>query len=313
MKILVTRRINKKAIGLLKSRFEVDYIAENKPLARKFLLSNLRKYDGVLSCVSEIFDAEVLSSAAAKLKAISNMAVGLDNIDLRKAKELGIRVFNTPGIVTDSTADMTIALGLSLVRNIPNASLYVKNKEWKGWDPEVFVGRTIQGLLWGIIGFGAIGQAVAKRIYGFGPKIIFYDPFKDVESIGNSISVKKVDLDELLGKADIISIHVPLEKETIDLISHEQFKKMKKRPYLINMARGKIIDTEALVEAMKSRKISGAALDVFDPEPLNEAHEILSFNNIILTPHIGTATKECRKQMAICAAENLIAFLGRQL
>lgn len=313
MKILITRRINNKAVGFLKGHFEVDYIAQNKPLDQNFLLSNLKKYDGVLSCISERFDAKVLSNAVPKLKAISNMATGLDNIDLRKAKELGIKVFNTPGIVTDSTADMTVALGLSLIRNIPNAFLYIKNKKWKGWDPEAFVGRTIQGLYWGIIGFGAIGQAVAKRMYGFGPKIIYYDPYKDVKNIGNSISVKKVDLDELLSKANIISIHVPLEKETIHLIGREQFNKMKKRPFLINMARGKIVDTEALVEAMKSRKISGAALDVFDPEPLNGPHELLRFNNIIMTPHIGTATKECRKLMALRAAENLIVFFRGQI
>ena len=308
MKILVTRRISNNAIARLKSSFEVDYIAQNKPLDRSYLMAHLKDYDGVLCCVSERIDAGVMLGATPRLKAISNMAVGLDNIDLPRAKELGIRVFNTPGIVTDSTADMTVALGLSLIRDIANAFQYVKNSEWRGWDPEIFIGRTIQGLHWGIIGFGAIGQAVARRVHGFGARIIYYDPYKNIDLIGNGIPVAKVDLNKLLGTADIISLHVPLEEATTNLIGPRQFGEMKNKPVFINMARGKVVDTAALLEALERGRIAGAALDVFDPEPLDGGHEILKMKNVITTPHIGTATRECRELMALRAAENLIDF-----
>ena len=308
MKILITRRIHQDAVDLLRKYIEIDYVEKNEPLSRQFLLENLRNYTGVLSCVSEKFDSELLDSAKDNLRVISNMAVGLDNIDLVKAKEFGILVYNTPGVVTDSTADLTICLALALIRKINLAQKYIQENKWIAWDPEIFLGRTLKSLKWGIVGFGQIGQAVAKRLYGFGVDISYYDPQVDIDCLNGYIKVNKTTFEDILVKSDIVSLHIPLNNKTEHLFNIEKFKQMKKSAYLINIARGGVVNTSDLILALKTKEIARAALDVFDPEPLQGNHEIFNFDNVLITPHIGTATLECRKEMALMAAKNILKF-----
>lgn len=311
MKVLITRKIHPRAVRLLTTCFDVDYIGKNEPLARKFLVDHIKKYQGILCCVSEKFDAELLQLGRANLKIISNMAAGLDNIDTQTASSLGIEVRNTAEVVTECTADFTLALALSLLRKVPQADHYIRLNKWNSWDPEIFLGRTLRGLAWGIIGLGKIGQAVAKRLYGFGCHVLYFDPHVTFPAEQNDlVRLKKVPLDELLRTSDIISLHVPLTAETTYLINSDAFQAMKKTALLINMARGQVVNTSDLVAALKNNEIAGAALDVIDPEPLSGNHEILQFDNVIITPHIGTASEECRRDMAVAAANNIINFFN---
>ena len=303
MRILVTRKIHISAIKLLKEKgLEVISFDVNKPLDPKYLTDNINKFDGVLTCVSERIDRNILLKTNGRLRVISNMAVGLDNIDVEFAKSLGIKVFNTPGVVTAPTADMTIGLAFTLLRKIREADHFVRQGSWKAWDPEIFLGRNFSSLVWGIIGYGNIGKAVAKRLAGFGMKILFYDP---VASQDDSIACS-AGIDELLKQSDVISLHLPLNRETRDFLDNSRFGLMKNSTIIINMARGGVINSDALLEALKNHTVAGAALDVFDPEPIPSDHEILSLDNVILTPHIGTATIECRREMAELAAINII-------
>jgi lactate dehydrogenase-like 2-hydroxyacid dehydrogenase len=309
MKVLITRRIHQEAVELLASRFDVDYIGKNEPLPREFLIDNIRKYQGILCCVSEKFDADLLMLARTNLKIISNMAAGLDNIDAKTARSLGIEVRNTAEVVTECTADFTLALALSLLRKVPQAQNYIRLNRWISWDPEIFLGRNLRDLTWGIIGLGKIGQAVAKRLHGFGCRILYCDPHVTLNFLQNGlVRLKKAPFEELLRTSDIISLHVPLTEETTYLINSDVFKTMKKTALLINMARGQVVNTSDLVTALKNDEIAGAALDVVDPEPLSGNHDILRFDNIIITPHIGTATEECRRDMAVTAAKNIVDF-----
>ncbi|MCX7735830.1 MAG: D-glycerate dehydrogenase [Candidatus Kapabacteria bacterium] len=305
-KILITRRINESAVKLLREHFEVDYRNINEPLSNDYLSENAPKYDGILSTITEKFDEELLKRASSRLKAISNMAVGLDNIDIKTAEKLGISIFNTPDVVTDSTADFTLAIGLAFLRQIVDSFEFIKKNEWKKWDPEIFNGRTLRNINWGIIGFGRVGKAVAERLKGFGVKI-YYTDVNPINTIDFDFATN-LEFDELLNISDVISIHIPLNQNTKGLINYNNFKKMQRKPLIINMARGSIVNTDDLIKALNENLISGAALDVFDPEPISSDHSILKYKNVLITPHIGTATIDCRKEMAMLAAQNLINF-----
>lgn len=306
-KILITRKINETAVQLLQEHFDIDYKNINQPLSVDYLYDNIHNYDGILSTITERFDETLLKRAASRVKVISNMAVGLDNIDLETAKKLGVRIFNTPDVVTDSTADFTLAIALTFLRKIVESYQFIKNNKWKQWDPEIFNGRTLKNLNWGIIGFGRVGQAVAERLRGFGVNIFYNDiDSKRNQEIFNYVS--SLEFDNLLKISDVISIHVPLNEKTQGLINYNSFKKMLKKPLIINMARGSVVNTQDLIKALNENIISGAALDVFDPEPISADHPILKFENVLITPHIGTATIDCRKDMAVMAANNLISF-----
>lgn len=304
--ILVTRRVHPEAIRLLKNvGLQVKYFNHNRPLDKDILFKILPAFDAVFSCVTDKLTAEVLANAP-NLKAISNMAVGLDNIDLDFAKKNGIQVFNTPDVVTASTADMTLALAFASMRKIIPAHSFVKEGKWKGWDPEIFIGRTFSALSWGIIGFGKIGKAVAKRLTGFDIKVFYYDPVEE----SDAYHAIKADLTTILKHSDIISLHLPLTQQTRYFFNHEKFSLMLSSALFINMARGGVVNQTDLIKALRENVIAGAALDVFEPEPIPADHEILKFNNVLFSPHIGTATQECRKEMAIMAAENLQKFFS---
>jgi len=303
MKVLVTRRIHTDAIDLLHNAgFDVKYYYENSPIDLSILKKELCEYDAVLTCITDVINQDVLESASNKLKIISNMAAGIDNIDVNVARRLGIQVFNTPNVVTESTADLTITLAFALIRKIKTAGGFISQGNWKDWDPEIFVGRSFSKLSWGIIGFGNIGKALAKKLSGFEMPVWFYDPGINEPSL---YAVKK-ELNFLLAKADIVSLHIPLNVDTEFFINQDKLKKMKTSSYLINMARGRVVNSDDLTAALRTGEIAGAAMDVFDPEPVPSGHEILTYNNVIITPHIGTATLECRREMAVMAATNII-------
>jgi len=307
MKILITRKIDPEAVSLLNEHFEVKYYNENIPLPKKLLKKEIKDYDAVLSCVSEKLDQEVIKIGLPKLKVISNMAMGLDNIDVEFAQSNSISVFNLSGLVTDATADMTLAMYLSLNRKINSAFNYVKSGNWTSWDPEIFCGRTLKNLIWGIIGFGNIGKAVAKRCLGFGTKIIYHDPYVCKTKLNGCNIIKKSLLD-LIKQSDVISIHVPLNKNTNNMINYSNLSLMKRNAVLVNMARGGVVNSNDLYRILSTKMISGAALDVFNPEPIDKGNNILDLDNILITPHIGTATIDCRKVMAVGAAMNVINY-----
>lgn len=303
IKVFITRKLPGFPSQYFGPEFEVRENLENSVLPHESLFEVVSDYDAVLSTVADVFDSEMLNSAK-KLKVISSYATGVDNIDLAVASEKGISVCNTPDIVTDSTADHTLAILLGMVRKIANADNFVRSGKWKIWDPWLFNGEELRGKILGIVGFGKIGSAVALRAMGFGMKICYFDT---VEIITSQKKYHRCnDIYELLQTSDIISFHIPLNSHTKGMVNKLMFDQMKKNPLVINTSRGGIIGTNDLAEALKTGKIKGAALDVTDPEPLPSDHALFQFDNLLVTPHIGTATIECRAAMAKNAAINII-------
>ncbi len=291
-KIFITRKLPGNPRQFLEDRFHVEENGEDATLSREKLLEIVPQFDGILSTIPDRLDAEVLDRAK-NLKVISNWAAGLDNIDLAAAEKKGIRVYNLPDTVTESTADLTMALFLSLVRRIPEGKEYVLSGQWRGFEPSLLLGEELKGKFFGIIGFGRIGQAVAKRAAAFGMQIIAYHP------------KGQISLEELYEASDYISLHVPLKPETKGMINWAAMQKMKKRPIIINMARGSIVNTDDLTRALQEGILRGAALDVTDPEPLPASHPLCHMPRCLIVPHIGSATIECRTLMSKIAAQNI--------
>ena len=263
----------------------------------------LPKAKGLLSLLTIPVTAQILAQAP-ELRVVSNMAAGVDNIDIDACTKRRIPVGNTPGVLTESTADLTMAIMLSIARNIPQASFDAREGLWKTWNPAGWLGMELQCSTLGIIGMGKIGQAVAKRALGFGTTILFTDP----ETI-HYPNARQVSLEELLRRSDIVSLHAPLITETRGIINKKTLSLMKPSAILINAARGQLVDTSALVEALQDKKISGVALDVTDPEPLPLTHPLYRFPNCLIVPHIGSATQKTRRLMAELACRNLIVGL----
>ena len=242
------------------------------------------------------------------------MAVGYDNIDVSAATNKGIPVGNTPGILTDATADLTWALLMAAARRVIEADKFVRAGRWQTWEPTLLLGADISGSTLGIVGFGRIGQAVARRAQGFAMEILYYSRHRRDWNFEQSLGVEYVEFDELLRQSDFVTIHASLSQETDHLFGDRQFELMKKEAILINTARGDIVDPEALFRALSRGQIAGAALDVTSPEPLPPDHRLLSLENLIVTPHIGSASYQTRSKMAVMAAQNLIAgLLGDRL
>jgi glyoxylate reductase len=252
-------------------------------------------------------DGEVMDAAGGQLKVISNHAVGFDNIDVSAATARKIPVGNTPDVLTDATADFAFALLMAVARRIPEAERYVHQEKWKTWGPKLLLGVDIKGATLGLVGFGRIGQAMARRAAGFDMRVIYYDP-KNVKSSA-SPKAERVDFETLLEESDFISIHTPLTPDTQHLIDTEALSKMKSNAVLINTARGPIVDPEALYLALKSNRIFGAGLDVTKPEPIPLDSPLLQLDNVIVVPHIASASTTSRDQMSWMAAQNLIAGL----
>jgi glyoxylate reductase len=305
VKVYITRKIPQIAQELLEKKFVVE-INQKGVLPREKLADVLTEYDAVLSTIPDKIDQSLLEKA--KVKVISNYAIGLDNIDTEFAKKKNIAVFNTPKIVTDSTADFTLALLLSSCRKIVPAAEFVKKNLWQEWDPDLFVGSELKGKTFGILGFGRIGQAVARRVLSFGLKVIFFQR-RPITLSADLKECRQVSLEGLYQAADFISLHVPMTDETRHMVNLSAFQQMKKKPLILNLARGPVIKTDDLVEALSQKMIKGAALDVTDPEPI-AGHPLFKFDNCLIVPHIGTATEECRFLMAKKAAENIIEFFN---
>lgn len=305
-KIFVTRLIPDLGLSLVKEHFPtLEVWTHDLPMPREQLLEKVRGVDGLLCLLTERIDAELMDAIGSQVKVISSMSVGVDHVDLAEATKRGIPIGNTPGVLTDATADQAFALLLAAARRITEAERYVRAGKWVTWSPSLLLGADLAGATLGIVGFGRIGQAVAKRAQGFDLRVIYHDPTAEP-----AYNAKHVDLDTLLRESDFISIHVPLTKDTHHLVNADFLSKMKPNAVLVNTARGGALDQTALYDALKSNRIFAAALDVTDPEPLPMNSPLLELENCLIVPHLGSASKRTRDQMSLLAAQNLIAGLN---
>lgn len=307
-RIFVTRRIPQEGLEILKRCCQVEVSDYDGVIPRSLLLEKVKDTDGLLVLLTDMIDKKVIVAAGKKLRVISNYAVGYNNIDVVEATKRGIMVTNTPGVLTETTADLAWALLMCIGRRIVEGDKLVRAGKFRGWEPMLLLGTDIHESTLGLIGFGRIGQAMARRAKGFNLKVIYYDREPVPPIIEKELGASYVSFDELLRKSDFISVHVPLTEETFHLIGQEEFSMMKKESYLINTARGPIIDEKALVKALKGGVIRGAALDVFENEPAIE-QELMNMDNVVIVPHIGSASYRTRTKMAIMAAKNLISAL----
>ena len=307
MRVAVTRGIPEAGLELLRREADVVVWPEPCPPSREQLIEFAAGADGLLTLLTERIDGELLD-ALPSVRAVSNMAVGYDNIDVEAATARGVVVCITPDVLTETTADFAFALILAVARKVKLAADSVLRGEWRTWEPMGFLGQDVHGATLGIVGMGRIGQAVARRARGFNMKILYSDQQRRPE-IEEELGARFASLEQLLRESDIVTLHVPLTRETRKLIGAEQLRSMKRSAILINTARGGVVDTEALADALESGTIWAAGLDVTDPEPLPADHRLLRLPNVLVTPHIASASEATRAQMSRLAAENLIAAL----
>ena len=306
-KVYVTREFPERGLKVIKENLDAEVWPEYAPPPKKLIIEKAKNVDALATLLSDKIDAEVFD-AAPKLKIVSQMAVGFDNIDVKEATKRGIYVTNTPEVLTDTTADFAWALLMALARRVVEADKYVRTGQWKvGWHPMMMQGRDVYGSTIGIVGAGRIGYGVAERAKGFKMKILYYDVIPRPE-MEKALGAKRVEFDELLKESDFVSIHVPLMKQTYHLVNAEKLKLMKKTAYLINNSRGPVVDEKALYQALKAGKIAGAGLDVFEQEPTPVDNPLLKLENVVVAPHISSASYETRSRMAEMVAENLVAF-----
>lgn len=320
MKIFITRAIPDEGIKLLKAKkYTLEIYARDTIIPRKELLRRVKGADAILSLLTDTIDAEVMDAAGKNLKIIANYAVGFDNVDLKAAAKRNIAVTNTPAPeVSETVAEHTFALMITLAHRIVEADGYARTGKYKGWGPMILLGTDLYGKTLGIIGLGRIGMAVAERaVKGFKMKVIYSDMRRNPE-FEKEYDARYLSMDKLLQQSDFISLHVPLLPSTRRLISTAEFALMKKTAFLINTARGPIVDEKALLRALRTGRIAGAGLDVFECEPaidcdLTDKLELKKCSNVILTPHTASATIEARQAMSKVAAHNIIAALeGKQ-
>jgi glyoxylate reductase len=307
MKAYVTRVVFDEAIEKLKREVEVELNSDDRILSKKELIEHLRDKDGALTSLTEAIDLEVLESAP-KLKVVANFAVGFNNVAIDSATKLGVAVTNTPGVLTDTTADFAWTLLMAAARRVVDADKFARAKKFKAWGPKMFLGHDIYGKTLGLIGLGRIGQAVARRAAGFNMRVVFHDAEPIAEGIIKELGVVRVPLDELLRVSDFISLHVPLLAETHHLLNDRTFALMKPTCVVVNTSRGPVVDEKALARALRDGKIAAAGLDVFEKEPDIEP-DLLEMENVVLAPHIASASHETRLKMCMMAADNLLAVL----
>jgi len=308
-KVYVTRQLFDEAIEILEEHADVEvYEGVDDAIPRELLLEKVADVEGLLPLLTERIDAEVMD-AAEGLKVISNYAVGYNNIDVAAATERGIYVTNTPGILTDTTADCAFALLMAIARRIPEADRHVKAGGWvHAWGPRMFVGTDVHGKTLGIIGLGRIGGAIARRAKGFNMNVIYYDEERKRE-LEKELGVRYSPLKELLTESDYVSLHIPLTSSTRHMIGKRELTMMKETAFLINTSRGPVVDEDALYRALRDGVIAGAGLDVFEREPLSPESPLKGLDNAVITPHIASASVETRTKMATTAAFNLISAL----
>ncbi|MBN1856452.1 MAG: D-glycerate dehydrogenase [Dehalococcoidia bacterium] len=310
MKVLVTYRDipGKGLIDGLGQRFDVRVNPSSDYMSREQLLREVVDVDGMVSLLSERIDAELLDVAPA-LKVVTNYAVGYNNVDVAAATARGVMVTNTPDVVTDATADLAWALLMAVARDVVVTDRYTRSGKWKLWRPEAFMAADITGTTLGIVGLGRIGQAMAKRAAGFDMRVLYSDVSPAPTAIEQRLGVTFVDMDTLLREADFVTLHVALNDATYHLIDETALSKMKSSAYLINASRGPVVDERALVNALRSRRIAGAALDVYENEP-RLAEGLAELDNVILIPHLGANSRRTRERMAVITVENMTIALS---
>lgn len=306
-KVFVTRIIPDRGFDLVKEYCEVDVWAEDLPPACEIILNRVRGVDGILSLLTDRIDGDVMDAAGAHLKVISNFAVGFDNVDVNAATVRKIPVGNTPDVLTDATADFSFGLMMSAGRRILEGDCYVRAGKWKTWHPMLLLGVELKGATLGLVGFGRIGKAMARRAVGFDMRVIYYDP-KETKP-DPDIKATRVEFETLLEESDFISLHTPLTPDTRHLIDAEALSKVKPSAVLVNTSRGPVVDLDALHDALKSGRLFAAGLDVTEPEPLPLEHPLFQLDNAVIMPHIASASKTARDKMSWLAAKNLIAGL----
>jgi glyoxylate reductase len=308
--VYVTRRIPEAGLRMVQEACDVRLWAEELPPPKEIILHEVADREGLLCLLTDPIDADVIA-AGERLRVISQFAVGVNNIDVEAATARGLPVGHTPGVLTEATADLTFALLMAAARRIPEGVNWVRDSRWRTWDPLGLLGAQVWGATLGIVGLGHIGTAVARRTRGFAMRVLYHDlvrkPDREAE-----LGVEYTALDELLAQSDFVSLHCPLLPETYHLIDEVALRQMKPTAILVNAARGPVVDTDALVRALREGWIAAAALDVTDPEPLPSDHPLVNLPNCIVVPHIGSATIASRNLMATRAAENLLAGLRGQ-
>jgi glyoxylate reductase len=308
-KVFVTRKIFQEALDRISQAAEMEVWPDDLPPPYEVLLQKARDAEGILTMLTDKIDAKLMEKSS-RLKVISNMAVGHDNIDVAAATRRGIRVGYTPGVLTETTADLVFSLLLAAARRVVEADSYVRDGRWQTWGPMVLLGQDIHHATLGIIGLGRIGTEVARRARGFNMKILYYSRTRRTPGEESELGLEYVDrMPELLSRSDFISVHVPLTQETYHLIGAAEFAVMKPTAVFINASRGAVTDQRALHEALKSGKIFSAAIDVTETEPIPMDDPLLTLKNIVITPHIGSASVLTRTRMSLMATDNLLAGL----
>src|SRR5262245_2965 len=307
-RVFVSRRIPAVGLGLIAPPCDAEVWPDPLPPPDAVLREKVRDCEGLISLLTDKIDASLLD-AAPKLKVVSNFAVGFNNVGLAAATGRGIRVGNTPGVLTEATADIAITLLMSAARRLGESTQDAREGRWKTWDPLGWLGQDMVGRTLGIVGMGRIGYSVARKLHnGWGMKVLYTDQIVRTD-IEQELGATKAELDELLRQSDFVSVHTDLNPQTKGLFGKAQFAKMKPTAVFINTARGPIVQQEALAEALRNKTIFAAGLDVTDPEPLPPEHELLHLPNCVVAPHIASATVHTRNEMARICAENLIAGL----
>lgn len=309
--VVVSRRLPEPVEQELSRTFDVRLNKEDRPLGADGLKEALRTADALLCTVTDRVTAEVLSAQPRRAKMLANFGVGFNHIDIEAAKERGIAVSNTPDVLTEATADIAITLLLMISRRTGEGERHVRSGAWTGWRPTHMLGSQVSGKVLGLVGMGRIARAVSKRAHhGFGMRVIFHDPYPPSPSEAAALGAEpRATLDQVLGEADFVSLHCPALPETRHLMNRERLGQMRRSAYLINTARGDVVDEAALVQALASGTIAGAGLDVFEKEP-QVSPELLAMENVVLLPHLGSATQETRIAMGMRALENLRLFFS---
>lgn len=308
MKVVITRKMPDLIVNMLEKHCDIYMWQDaNEPIPHHILLKEIADAEAVFTNVTDRIDKEVFTSAP-RLRVISTMAVGFNNIDVAEATRRGIQVGHTPDVLTEAVADLTFALILATARRVVEGMAFIKEDKWEAWGPMLLTGQHVYGATIGIIGMGRIGEGVARRAHGFGMNILYHNRGRR-EQVEHTLGAAYTSLDELLRQSDYVVMLAPSTKETTHMISTREFSLMRPNAIFINTSRGTNVDEKALYEALKERKIWGAGLDVFEVEPISSNHPLFSLENVVLLPHIGSATVETRLKMAEIAARNILAGL----
>jgi lactate dehydrogenase-like 2-hydroxyacid dehydrogenase len=308
-RVFIARRIPDEGITPIEQVADATVWPDDLPPPRDVLLEAVAGCDAVLTLLTDRVDDEFLDAAGPQLKVVSNYAVGFDNVDVPACTRRGIPVGNTPGVLTDTTADLAFALMLAAARRLPEGDRYVRDGHWKTWGPLLLLGPDVHGATIGIVGFGRIGQAVARRAMGFGMTIVYHDVQRAAAAVETAYGAEFLPLEELLARSDFVSLHVNLTDQTRAMIDAEKLGWMKPSAVLVNTSRGPVVDHLALADALRAGTIFAAGLDVTDPEPIPADHPLVGLDNCLVVPHIASASRATRAKMAEMAAANLLAGL----